>query len=67
MHCLKCGCQLPIDAEEPLCQYCRSQIAEGEIMKDATWAIRIALKALGQELADMAKELKTLKAASKQA
>jgi hypothetical protein len=67
MYCLKCGVQLPIDTKEPLCQYCRSQIAKEEIMRDATWAIRIALEALGQELADMARELKKLSTTSKQA
>jgi hypothetical protein len=67
MYCLKCGAQLPIDTKEPLCQYCRSQIAKEEIMKDATWAIRIALETLGQELNGIMRELKTLKTAPKQA
>jgi hypothetical protein len=61
MYCLRCGCLLPVDAKEPFCRYCRLQIAREEVANDPTWAMRIALEALGQELTDIMRELKTLK------
>jgi hypothetical protein len=66
MHCIKCGVQLPIDSKEPLCTYCRTETAKEEILKDPTWAMRVTLEAFGMEINQIRKELKALKARSKQ-
>jgi hypothetical protein len=39
MHCLKCGGQLTPDAKEPLCGWCKKDIAKEEISKSPTWAL----------------------------
>jgi predicted amidophosphoribosyltransferase len=61
MHCLKCGGQLNPDAKEPLCSYCKSEVAREVISKSPTWALRIALEALSEELDDLKRAIQELK------
>jgi hypothetical protein len=57
MHCLRCGGQLNPEPKEPLCSYCKSEIAREMIIKSPTWALRIALEALSDELNDLKREI----------
>jgi hypothetical protein len=59
MHCLRCGGQLNPDTKEPLCSYCKSEVAREIISKSPTWALRIALEALTEELDDLKREIQT--------
>ena len=61
MHCLKCGGQLAPDAKEPLCSYCKSDIAREMINKNPTWALKVALEALSNNLDDLQRDVNTLK------
>jgi hypothetical protein len=60
MRCLRCGCPVPPNCKEPLCQLCRSQIAVEEISKDPVWALRKALEALSAEFGDIMKRVQEL-------
>jgi hypothetical protein len=59
IHCLRCGGQLNPESKEPLCSYCKSEIAKEMIIKSPTWALRIALEALSDELNDLKREIQT--------
>ena len=50
MYCVKCGVRLPPDFKEPLCAYCRSQIAIEEMSKDPIWALHKILENLATEM-----------------
>lgn len=61
MHCLRCGGQLNPDAKEPLCYYCKSEVAREMISNNPAWALRVALEALSDELNDLKTQIQTLK------
>jgi ribosome maturation protein Sdo1 len=66
MHCLKCGGQLAPDAKEPLCSYCKSDIAREMINKNPTWALKVALEAIADALSDLQIDIKTIKEVQKE-
>jgi len=47
------------ESKEPLCSYCKSEIAREMIIKSPTWALQIALEALSEELNDLKREIQT--------
>jgi hypothetical protein len=59
IHCLRCGGQLNPEPKEPLCSYCKSEIAREVIIKSPAWALRIALEALSEELNNLKREVQT--------
>jgi hypothetical protein len=61
IYCLKCGGQLAPDVKEPLCSYCKSDIAREMINKNPTWALKVALEALSNNLDDLQRDVNTLK------
>jgi DNA-directed RNA polymerase subunit RPC12/RpoP len=60
MYCLRCGVQLVPNYKEPLCAYCRSQIAIEEISKDPVWALHKILEALATEVDNLKKRIQEL-------
>jgi hypothetical protein len=70
MHCLKCGGQLAPDAKEPLCSYCKNDIAREMINKNPTWALKVALEvaleAIADALNDLQIDIKTIKEVQKE-
>jgi DNA-directed RNA polymerase subunit RPC12/RpoP len=60
MYCLRCGVQLAPNYKEPLCAYCRSQIAVEEILKDPVWGLYKALEALSIEVKNLMKRVQEL-------
>jgi hypothetical protein len=66
MHCLKCGGQLAPDAKEPLCSYCKSDIAREMINKNPTWALKVALEAIADAINDIKTDINNLKEAQKE-
>jgi hypothetical protein len=61
MHCLRCGGQLGPETKEPLCSYCKSEVAREIISKSPTWALRVLLEALYEDLDDLKTQIQTLK------
>jgi hypothetical protein len=66
MHCLKCGGQLAPDAKEPLCSYCKSDIAREMINKNPAWALKVALEAIADAINDIKTDINNLKEAQKE-
>jgi hypothetical protein len=66
MHCLKCGGQLTPDAKEPLCEFCKNDIAKEEINKNPLWAIDVALQAIVFTVNDLKADIDNLKELQKE-
>ena len=66
MHCLKCGGQLAPDVKEPLCGFCRNDIAKEVIAKNPIWAIRIAFEVIADTIDDIKIDMKTIKEVQKE-
>jgi cell division protein FtsB len=61
MHCLRCGSQLNPEAKEPLCYFCKSEVAKEMILEDPARALRTALGVLSEELNTLKTQIETLK------
>jgi hypothetical protein len=66
MHCLKCGIQLAPDTKEPLCGFCRSDIAKEAINKNPLWAIDVALQAIAFTINNLKADINNLKELQKE-
>ena len=66
IHCLKCGGQLSPDAKEPICGFCKNDIAKEEINKNPIWAIDIALGAIADAINDIKADINNLKEVQKE-
>jgi len=61
IHCIKCGIQLAPDAKEPLCVFCRNDIAKEAIVKNPIWAIRIAFETIADIINDTKRDVDKIK------
>jgi hypothetical protein len=66
MHCIKCGCQLSSDTKEPLCGFCRNDIAKEVITENPTWALKVALEAIAEALSDLQIDVNAIKELQKE-
>jgi hypothetical protein len=66
MHCIKCGGQLLPDTKEPICGFCKNDIAREAINKNPIWAIRIAFEAMADEINDLKTDINTIKEIQKE-
>jgi hypothetical protein len=66
MHCLKCGGQLAPDAKEPLCGFCKNDIAKEVINKNPIWALKVTLEALADAINDLKTDINTIRETQKE-
>ena len=66
MHCLKCGGQLTPDAKEPLCGFCKNDIAKEVINRNPIWALRVAFEAIADAINDLKTDINTIKEVQKE-
>jgi cell division protein FtsB len=66
MHCLKCGGQLAPDTKEPLCGFCKNDIAKEVINRNPIWALRVTLEALADTINDLKADINNLKELQKE-
>ena len=61
MHCLRCGGQLNPETKEPLCSYCKSEIAREMINKAPIWGLKVVIETLAEIIDNLRLETITLK------
>jgi hypothetical protein len=66
MYCLKCGGRLAPDAIEPLCGFCKNNIAKEEINRYPIWALRVAFEALADTINNLKADIDNLKEVQKE-
>ena len=66
VHCLFCGGQLPPDAKEPLCVYCKTLLVKEAIHREPIWALRVMLEALADTINDIKTDIRTIKEEQKE-